>query len=493
MEILGAIGFTLSQISFLLITVPELARKGETYLDCKRRVDEHLTNLRAAECRYDNWERVWQRFDTAACSLLWANQYEIIQATRQRIRALSQQIDERIESMFNRCDEPGYRQRIQAFVQTLRANDPDSGGRRRREKTLKRFEKIIFALSSDRTLGDEIDRLATDIRNIADISQHAFSQRTGVTQPSSVTLEETERLYQLLSILSPLTKRARNLFEARRAGPPLQSNISWAVELVEHDRYNNIKKWKHWDPINVSFAFHVRPWRWIYLCVEHSRDIHAGEDGPEVSPETNWQQIICGNADPPAEMTRRVLVSPRRVCRTFGSLFREGLLKREDVSRSWQPDRANLILSLTNWILLLWDTQWTTNLCSFQLSSVCDENNVELNMLDVDSQHRSFCHHPNNKLRNFGILLAELITATSIRQVAQLEEHLPIQYHKWDQGRDDWERISQTRLLQMVYRESNDSRDMSDVVEYCIDPANARTPPFEAGYILEYITKIYEP
>ncbi|ETS80573.1 hypothetical protein PFICI_08102 [Pestalotiopsis fici W106-1] len=488
--ILGSIGFSIAQVSFVLITLPHLYQLKKKYEDCRSLLNDYKLSLEASESKYRNWEMVWRRFDTAAYQTIWLDKYEDILTARQRIHDLSQSTKKRIQGVTKDLEAPPTRWKI--FKSTIGIKS---------DEELKTWKRVLFALSTDVTIKKHIEDLKTAIDNITLLCQHEFSRRIGTTRLSTPTLEDTERLVQLLFFFSPFTQRAKDLYEARRIGRISRETHSWTVEIGRHDGARNVKEWEHWDPVVVRFAFNAFPTGLdgdiMSMCVEHNRDLHDGSVPPGF-PSIDWQHAICGNGNPTQGVSKEPWPISQR-CRSFGRLFRDGIFEDEATLMSWTPRRAELILSLTNWVFLLWDTPWTADLCSLGLRSVCDapalKNDlaVRLNTLGVDFQHRTDCNHAHdNKLLSFGILVAELLTTTPIRQAPRIDEHTAVRYQKWNREVDDWEPISVRQLVTMV-RDKSGSADMRDVVSYCLDEANVRTPRFEAGYMLEYISKLYEP
>ncbi|KAI0449732.1 hypothetical protein F5B21DRAFT_519814 [Xylaria acuta] len=423
---------------------------------------------------------------------IWSDQYEIIQHTRQRIHDLTQEIQRKITQIYadEGAPQPGQNGEISASSLT--------------KKKMKLLKRVAFALSTDTRLSETIGRLKTAVENITDLCQDEFDKRIGGTGSTTVTARETEKLVRLISFVTPFTDRAETIYREHLTGQISQETNAWALELGKISKITNIKEWDQWDPVEVRFTFRVYPPHLhgtrMSLCVSHQREVNDNPGGEIVPIDVNWQKVICGDGAPRADV-RREQWSAVRQCRPFGSLFRDGFFEDEAALKSWEPHRAELILSLANWVLLLWGTDWTSNLCSFGLRSVCTTADqiqnghlkVGLSTLSADGSHRGDCSHHQDKLRNFSILLAELITATTIRRVEQPADATPVRYQRWSRAQDDWVPVSQREIISMVHEKSNSSMDMRNAVKYCLEEGNVRTSLFEAGHLLEYIVKLYEP
>ncbi|KAI8632635.1 hypothetical protein F5Y19DRAFT_491307 [Xylariaceae sp. FL1651] len=461
--ILGAIGFALAQLSFVVLNLAELNKRRQKYMDCKNRLDEYGLTVTKLVSQYRIWQAVWRRPDISHYRAIWSDQYENIQLAKQRIYDLTLEIKQTVAQIYANNGAPNPRQNNDISLSQLT------------KKELKLLKRVAFALSTDTRLSETIMRLRTAVENLTSLCQDEFARSVGSTKPTTVTAPETEELVRLISFFTSFTNRAEAIYRERLTGQIAEETNAWALELGNLGKVTNIKEWDQWDPVEVRFAFHRYPphpnGTRMSLCVSHQRDVNDNPGREAIPINFNWQQVVCGNGVPRADV-RREEWSAVRQCRPFGRLFRDGFFEDDEALKSWEPHRAELILSLVNWVLLLW---------------------VGLSTLSADGSHRGDCNHHEDKLRNFGILMAELITATNIRRVVQPLNTIPIRYQKWSRAQDDWVPISQREIISLVHEKSNSSRDMRDVIKYCLDESNARTPVFEAGYLLEYIVRLYEP
>lgn len=159
--------------------------------------------------------------------------------------------------------------------------------------------------------------------------------------------------------------------------------------------------------------------------------------------------------------------------------------------KAWEPDRARLLLALSNWTFLLWHTEWTTDLCCSGLRLVKPEagEGTTSTPTFMLGQHME-CGHHNWKLVNFSLVLAEVILAVPLRIDPAVEGE--IQYVLARQ-RDQWTRVDLADMLGQV-KDRAKSESVYMAIRFSLDQSRTLSNgPFEAYFLLVYLEKVFKP
>jgi hypothetical protein len=512
-EILGAVGFALAQLASLLglplLTIPELNKRRQKYVTCIQRLNGYKLSVVALESKYRSWKNTWERgtnpFSEADYRALWTDKYNNIEGAKTLISDLLNVVWTTMDDIIKEKGGTSLWQKTGTAVSKAMRMVSFRG---QPAQDLKVWRRIAFALSTDTKLKETIDRLNQAMKDLEDLCQGEYDRQIGNRSTSNVTTESVARLQNLNRFFNPLSALISTIY-TKRSSP--EHTMAWSVILRLPDETAKIVNWDQLESVRVDFTFSMQPP--LPGGKQISLSIIYWPEGQDIDPinAVEWEHIIRGNGDDGDDGVdgddgddgddgaefRRDLQQPSRKTLSFGELFREGFFQDDRAFHSWRLCRAELLNSLCSWSLLLWNTNWTNDLCCFGLHYLRRHGQVQggdirddssVHALAVDLTHPDHCQHKTQKLRRFGLVLAELVITTNIRQVVDTR---PPKYQMWSKETGTWGPISGTVIVNKVRDRS--SVKISEVVKFCIDEASAKDPSFEMGYLLSYITKIYEP
>ncbi|KAI0970516.1 hypothetical protein F4678DRAFT_462214 [Xylaria arbuscula] len=457
MEVISILGFATGQLAFHINSLPEIVQKGRDVFNWRNILIEHYIKYTALQSQYRTWQYSWGK-PVTYYRAIWGDNYSTILTTKESIRKR----DEEIESIWK------------GYIKDRDASERESKswfGKIRRSPSKGKLSwgrKLAIALNGNIRLRLAIQQIENSIKSIITISEEEFKTRLGVTENINVNAAETDRLARLISIHTPFTERAKAIYEARSIGQIAQQTNAWALKLLEPGDFANVAEWDLWDSVQVQFVFREYPPQpngtRMSLSVDYQPNRPVTLDGERDDIDVDWEQVICGNGVPHQNAHKEQWPEAQRQCLSFGDLFLSGFFEEEAKYKAWEPDRTRLMRGLVNWALLLWGTGWTSHLCSLGLRSVY-------------------------KMCDFGILLAEVITATRIRR--RTGDAPGYEYEIQHRDRPDWEGIDRPGILRRVLKKSR-SQELRCAVEYCLYN-DAPEGSFEVGHLSLYIEKLYKP
>jgi hypothetical protein len=480
MEVVGAIGFASGCIGFLVGTLPTLVARGHDILGFKARLEAHHLDLVTCYAKMKAWELTWGSDNTYPEDIyrgLWAESYGDISSGLNEIRILSQKIAKTIYTGDKNLTLDDDNMDLAAWKQMLSTSE------RRNPGIVKR---IVTGVIKNQTLSERIGRLKRIVDNVVELSQRALQHHTG-----AFASDARDTLVRLQQFTDGLTRLANNLYHFCAAS---LTTSEWSLELRPPDEFNSIKNWDHLAQVDINFAFvFARP-----AAALEERRLTVTYTRQNVPRVVDWYRALLAQptqvSDQPRNITVLVQQQPSRRSRPFRDLFKAGVFNGRYVCQAWEQDRAQLMLALSNWVLLLWRSDWTLNLCCGGLRFVqpaqgTDTPTHTYTISFAPNEHAQ-CQHHAWKLKNFGLVLAEIMLVTPIRPASADGQ---TEYERWASEKQTWEPITREELLGDVYRRSK-SASMRDAVKFCLDE---RSPlgsgPFTSGFMLRYIDSIFEP
>ncbi|KAI3322868.1 hypothetical protein HD806DRAFT_118827 [Xylariaceae sp. AK1471] len=480
MEVVGPIGFAFGALGFLLNTISKIDEKSREFRECERRLRAYKRELVVCHSKMKTWTLVWQDgsiHGEESYRYMWSECYDEIIHGLKDIVDLSAQIKKSIGEVSNLVQQPDQDGLSvwRGVVSRLAKKGPET------------VKGIAMALYKNQTLADQVGRLKSTVDNITELSKRELQNRLGDYLTGDPTAADVDKAVRLQKFVQSLTRLASKLYEERAAA---QATNQWALELRSPDEYGNVKDWDHTSRVFIDFTFVIlRPpasESERRLRVNHYRYQAENSDDP-----VNWQQIILGQANAP-DIANNVPRSPTRKSRPFRELFRDGFFDHKLMYRAWEQDQARLALALSNWALLLWDTNWTANLCCRGLRFVRPVSEGGFSTHTFTVEEHEHCIHHEWKLKNFGLVLAEIILATPIRPVIADVEHGP-HYEKWAKAENHWIWISRENILKEVCDKSK-SASLRDAIKFCLDERSPlATGPFSSNFLQQYIDSVFKP
>jgi hypothetical protein len=155
----------------------------------------------------------------------------------------------------------------------------------------------------------------------------------------------------------------------------------WNLELRVHDGYGNVKRCDLLEVVKLDFAIQTRSpgndWRLPkrvslkysmekppdklkkYVLLAIGNTPHREDGQRQQHPMVNDE----GDEDDEDEGILEKLNPVSRLSLPFKDIFLKGVLKNKKFQKGWRRDQAQLLKGLVNWMLLLWNTDWTLSLC----------------------------------------------------------------------------------------------------------------------------------
>lgn len=480
MEVVAPIGFAFGALGFFLTTISKIEEKSREFRECKKRLRAYKRELADCYGKMKSWAMIWQDgsgYNEESYRYMWSESYDEIVHGMEDIAELSSQIEKSIHKASNVVQKPE-QDRLRLLDKLI------SELSRKGRQTVK---DIAMALYQNQALADRIGRLKSTIDNVTNLSKREFQNRHGVYLTGEATAADIDRAVRLHEFVQSLTTLASKLYEERSAA---QTTDQWALELRFPDENGNVKDWDQTSRVFIDFTFViVRP-----PASESERKLRVKQQRYRLEnsgDQIDWQQIILGQVNAP-EIAANVLRTPTRKSHPFRKLFKEGFFDHTLMYRAWEQDQARLTLALSNWALLLWDTNWTANLCCHGLRFVPPVSGSDFSTHTFSVEEHEHCTHHSLKLKNFGLVLAEIILATPIRPVATDMEYAR-QYEKWAKAEEKWIRISREEILKEVNKKSK-SASLCDAIKFCLDERSPlATGPFSPNFLQQYIDSVFKP
>ncbi|KAL1868948.1 hypothetical protein Daus18300_005784 [Diaporthe australafricana] len=362
---------------------------------------------------------------------------------------------------------------------------------------------LTYALFSNSSLQGGIAQLKVNIARLKEVSEMRLRKMQGNAVDLKLTGPEAFQLTNLEYF-------GRKIIQELRGSLPTAS--AWSLELCHPDIGGSASNWQGLTSVQLWLSYSIP------VVGQHNQARHriivdySLEDGPNPP----WRASALPGANPahnpPGNPPRSLPHNPRlaknedgtgKLTVPFSNLFRICHGDKYFPAELWAWDQAYLVLSLANWSLLLWTSEWTARWCSSGLHFVqVETGNDEAGKNAFFFPSFSRCasppgtdvnqgqnhHHSNLKLRNLGLVLAEAICIVPLR-VSPANENL---YEECDGGR--WVPLSVNALLALVEKKAK-SKCVRDAVQQCLR-SNATfqtTNDKLAAFFKEYVKMIFDP
>jgi len=466
----GAVSFASTAFGLITSNLSNLNSLRHSFVKFRRRVQSLRRNVELCEAQLLDWDKTWNynNYSDNVYRFLWGDLYDKINKAREDVKRDVDALILHIERVLDNPDrrDPAWRRHFALH----------------RKPILRRF---VFALLSEASLTKEISQLRDDLNGLKDLSDQRIKSIRG-PKPSAANIGS-----EVAMRLGNLGQFGQDLFQKLR---PLATTSEWALELRPPEGGGDAEKWQTETVLRVWFTFVVGgpqggDSRRVYLQYElKARTMPDGWVSRVVDPDNNHHPP--GN---PKVASGRPHVQKTK---PFRALFKGQFFDNRRVRKQWESDQAHLLLSLTNWAILLWASDWTTNLCCSGIRFVKAKAEAGainegpcLHSLTIQPSHvlqaqqarqlqqgqpqaqqgeNEECHHTGPKLKNLGLALAETICGTPFRRSPTITS----QYEKWDRdvhlGHLTWVAINEYDLLELVHQKSNNSREIRDAVDFCL-------------------------
>ncbi|KAJ4312572.1 hypothetical protein N0V84_009855 [Fusarium piperis] len=492
----ATIGTTLGVLGLCASTLSGLNNRKQSLINFGKCLRVWIATLKRFQSDLTQWDMSW-KYETANAyqntvyQRLWKDSFDDIVARRRDLTEHAAMLDQYVRSFLDIQEgELEEAWRSQPYARRLVG------------------KRLRFAAFSEQTLRDKINLLEEDIRNLQHLCDRRMEDFKGEHPGASISEKAAGRLVAL-------SEFGRNVWALRRK---MAAYSGWTLELWPSgwSGSTDLSDWQTFTQIQLWLSFHVRVEEDRGHLQDHRVLLkYALEKHPN---PTSWDNLLAnrdqdvGNREGNPEVHRQELLA--RKTESFRDLFaRRRFFADPGVYKRWEGDLVDLLLSLANWSALLWDTNWTTNLCSsgirFVQGDVSGGPSIPspcLHTLSLAQDHepvdgqnewngprgavpaqgheqrpprRDMEHPPPEeeqrdgfercihgdaklKLKNLGLVFAEMICATPFR----FQRENSSLYERWNDA-NTWVDISENHILGLVEAKSG-SRKVREAVNFCL-------------------------
>lgn len=495
MTITAAIGFSLSVLSFISSTLPTLIRHKDEIVQCRTRLETYIYRLRDHQMYMIGWRYIWYGEHGFADELYihcWGEAgYSEMQSRLKHIRDLIKSLEAHLKlSDEHQQLSPTEHRRWSEIFENIKMNRHQNATRPGS------LDRVAFALVKNTKLQEELDRLKTLVEGLHTYSRRLLRDQQKFNPEKDVTNEELQKLDSAFTLEKGLSKFATDLFTFHSDTDQVHE---WDLELRLPDADGDAALPEITDIATLSIDFLLqckcpceidmaRRFRVEYRTRHHSQ----GNDPPWLAGKSMIDQFRSCSSGPyfygnfEFDEPCHSLENPYTQDRSLKILFGEG--EACGITRkAFDHDRISIALALVNWVILLYNTPWTSAPCTCKLRRVqlqsSQERYVFVSKLDTHSGPVCFDEDlSNRKLVLLGTALAELALATSLTVSGEKEE---IFFTKNDK------KLSRAEILQDL-RRLRGPIGITEAVRYCLN--TSETPgDIRAERLREYAENILEP
>lgn len=496
MTITAAIGFSLSVLSFISTTLSTLIRQRDKIVRCRNVLNRYIYRLRDHLLYMKGWRYTWYGEHGFADELYihcWGEAgYSEMKGRLMEIRDLTESLKAhlKLSNEHEQLSPTEYRQWSGIFENLEMEPDrtPTQPGS---------LERVAFALVNNAKIEEKLDQLKTLVEGIATCSGRLLRDQQKSNPEKNVTNEELRTLDNAFTLEKGLSKFATDLFKFHS---DLNQVHEWNLELRLPDADGDaaLPEIKDIATLSIDFLLQckclckfdmARRFRVEYRTNNHSQ----GNDPPSLAGKSMIDQIRNCSSGPhfheefEFDIPYRSLEHPFYTQdRSLKTILREGEA-RGIMRKAFDHDRASIALALVNWVILLYNTPWTSAPCTCKIRPMqpqsLQERYVFVSELDTHSGPACFGEDlRNRKLVLLGTALAELALETSLTVSGGDEEVI---FSKNDK------RLSRAEILQDVLR-LRGPIGITEAVRYCLN--TSETPgDIRAERLREYAENILEP
>ena len=353
--------------------------------------------------------------------------------------------------------------------------------------------KVAFTLFHNATLLEKISRLKTHVNGLREFTQSTFRLRQW-SDHSRVTASELHHISDLNNFIDRISSTGRSLYGSRS---PL-SRFEWTVEIGSPDPKHALHLWTEVDAVHVDFMVRETA---LHVQTKASR-VRVRVDKLSTLPDRIVPLVVQRVDDVALCYGQRethskydcffdMLEKPTRRSRPLRKLITEGVFSGKN-RKSFEVERADLVYGLGHWMVLLWNTPWSSDLCTCGIRYI--------HLLDARTRHSflpcpkrgSHCFpecHPSKLAENrselLGVALSEIALALPISVIPNQEEN--------DYLVDNEELASRKRLLSML-RERFGRNTITKAVSYCLDPHQSNKESYlRPDHFEQYCENVVRP
>ncbi|KAK4208536.1 hypothetical protein QBC37DRAFT_391937 [Rhypophila decipiens] len=341
----AGIGLAFGILGFVLSTLTAINARKHDLFEFRFCIQTLSDSLRACQLDLVSWDDDWnyQQYSQDIYRRLWREEYTNIHDQRQ---AIGKRVNELTDYL------------LQSF-----GIKRDSARQLYPTGALRVFRVLRFAFFSKATLESKINKITKAMSNLKSLSDRQLTKLRGPNPKAIGSGLQAGKLEKLEEMGQEL------FWNLRRE----KGTMEWALELAPRDRGMKAEEWWDWDTLRISLSFRHRT---TDTALEHQR-ITLGYKLQDQTSPAQWTQYVLSphreHHETRTEIVRNPVVTfharitnPITTNETFRRLFGSRFLEDHgpEMKLEWQSHQAHLVLSVSNWALLFWGSDWTANLCS---------------------------------------------------------------------------------------------------------------------------------
>jgi hypothetical protein len=483
-EVLGPLGIALGGLSFIFGTAPAAAKFFSNFRDKRQQNSEYRHRVQVCKTKYVLWEKYWKLAKPEE-----DEDYYTVAGMEDLANTIDENIRNHVSSRLER----------QAW-ETMKVSSRQGTFRLPRDYTEHFCERLRFALWKKEILEGWLNRLEKAVAATVRIYEDHFHAQTAYHFTGSVSLAQSKNMADLGLLFGTLESLATDLHNecigasASHLTPP--GVYKWALGLRPPTTGHRILDWTL--PTPVTIELHATVTREpgdieeLHLNVRYqpdNDDTYATNgrlthllrmNACRKNSDEKLEPVTNAEYHDQLESTRRTL--------SMGTLLIHNphLFK----GTGWLLERAQLVHVISEWTLLLWNTPWFSHLCCQSLDIEIDActSDCARHVLRVQQPHDCRPQDHSSRLKNLGLVLAQLILAVPLRPA---DGGNPSKYEQCVKGR--WEPVYLTDLNTSI-NAATLSLPVSEAIYFCLKPEpELPDNDFKIGYLYMCMARIYTP
>ena len=476
---LAVLGFATGVLSFIVSTMTKMDEKVQEIRECKRRLRDFNRKLEDAYLQFRVWHATWvgnEAFPDSTYAHFWGNEglesvesriREIFELTREIQDLLRQPVSEwaghplthPLSPPLSRLEMRDWHRLLAHGVRALPSFRPQNIGLVR---------KVGFTLFRNPILLDKTGQLKSQVEGLRDFTQYTFRLAQQGSPNTKVERSELRRISDLKTFLDRISNFGSLLYDTQLSN----SRFEWRLELGPPEAGNTLEEWAEGDAMHIDFTLRERV---PDVPLNSSRvRLHVAEQPAHTDSDLLIitrridEVVLSGERrERHSEYDRYfdLLDKPYRRSRPLRQMITDGLFSGKS-RKAFDADRADLVYGLGHWMVLLWNTPWSFDLCTCGIRCVY--------LADARTRHSFFpcpnrshwypeCH-PSTLARNrfelLGVALAEIALAIPIRVVIDTDKTSYIV----------GEEVASRKELLGKLRKEFGPNTITKAVGYCFDP-----------------------
>lgn len=488
---LAVLGFAMGTLGCIVSTISKVDEKIKDIHECKSRLRSFNWQLEDAYLELRVWHSIWigkKAFPRETYVHFWG--IEGLDDIQSRVGGITELSDE-IKVLLR---QPGINESGKSLshselkvwhdlIDRDVAELPSWGYLDHRKAGL--VHKIGFTLFHNASLLEKIGRLKSHVEGLRDYAQKTFRLKQQTDPNQKVTPPELRHTSDLKIFVDQISTFASLLYQSRLPS----SRLEWAIELGPPDAGYALDLWSEVDRMYIDF-----------MVRDTALDVETRASRVRISVEEKPAQtgfivqrvhdVVLSHGEHLPEFSRlfSLLEKPARRSRPLRKMLTEGVFSGKD-RKSFEVERADLIYGLGHWMILLWNTPWSRDLCTcgIRCTLLADTHTRHSFSPNPQRSHRYPMCHPSKLAEDrfilLGIALAEIALALPISVIL---EHENTTYVVGE------ELVSQKRLLGML-RERFGRNTITKAISYCLDPNTANLGDSLAYHFEKYCENVVSP